>query len=428
MSVATIIDPRYKMALTRFCFKKIFDHDEVEREVSRISTFLCQVVDEYGSKNSGAEDRGKFAHLAIMVDLNAPLVPCVGIDGFVQKLEYEGLQHICYGCGVYRHAKDSCPKTNPKRASKGVVNGSSSSSNAISTTNKEPEELFWHWMTVDNRWRRSGNKMLGDRNKSLTIVVAEGSRFAALKLDVTETIPIVVADIVAPSPRKVLADAGLGQPSSSPARHVQPHGVGRNAAYLAFNPSRKSKASSSVDTHSKVLPMVPDNVQAQLNSIAMHKELTPAGTSKLVINHDGLLEVQPSIPVLHRENGVTVVPSLVNYGREVVSNYYLRSFKLDFGPKLLALFEPCASGRVVDRVISKFRFPHSFRVEAQGFSAGIWLCWKTMFPNSSKHMALWEELVSLDPGEVPWFVRDDFNVILNPEEHRGGSGSNVNGR
>ncbi|KAK8483563.1 hypothetical protein V6N11_028153 [Hibiscus sabdariffa] len=310
-----------------------------------------------------------------MVDLNAPLVPCVGIDGFVQKLEYKGLQHICYGCGVYKHAKDSCPKTNPKRASKGVVNGSSSSSNAISTTSKEPEELFGPWMTVDNHRRHSGNKMMGDRNKSLTIAMAEGSRFAALESDVTEIIPIVVADTMAPSPTKVLADA----------------------AYLASIPPRKSKASSSVDTQSKVLPMVlgqpivlvkhhpsksnvdhravtllehehgkevsgvdglgknrgfkvrnakenskprllickpspakiisrlvlsdwVDNVQAQLNFIVMHKELKPAGTSKVVINHDGLLEVQPSIPVMHREDGVTVVPSLVNDGREVVSD------------------------------------------------------------------------------------------------------------
>ncbi|KAK8553289.1 hypothetical protein V6N13_105207 [Hibiscus sabdariffa] len=75
-------------------------------------------------------------------------------------------------------------------------------------------------MTVDNHRRHSGNKMMGDRNKSLTIAMAEGSRFAALESDVTEIIPIVVADTMAPSPTKVLADAGLGQPSSSPTRHV----------------------------------------------------------------------------------------------------------------------------------------------------------------------------------------------------------------
>ncbi|KAE8660608.1 hypothetical protein F3Y22_tig00116951pilonHSYRG00499 [Hibiscus syriacus] len=58
--------------------------------------------------NTNAGERGKFARLAVAVDLNKPLLPCIGIDGFVQKLEYEGLQHICYKCGVYRHTQDLC--------------------------------------------------------------------------------------------------------------------------------------------------------------------------------------------------------------------------------------------------------------------------------------------------------------------------------
>ncbi|KAL4383220.1 hypothetical protein GQ457_15G009900 [Hibiscus cannabinus] len=58
--------------------------------------------------NTQAGERGKFARLAVMVDLNKPLKPCIGIDNFVQNLEYEGLQQICFACGVYGHTQEVC--------------------------------------------------------------------------------------------------------------------------------------------------------------------------------------------------------------------------------------------------------------------------------------------------------------------------------
>ena len=50
MGVATILDPRYKMALIRFYFAKIFDEHDFEIEVGRISDLLRRLVEEYGSK------------------------------------------------------------------------------------------------------------------------------------------------------------------------------------------------------------------------------------------------------------------------------------------------------------------------------------------------------------------------------------------
>ncbi|KAA3469031.1 zinc finger BED domain-containing protein RICESLEEPER 1-like [Gossypium australe] len=68
MGVATILDPRYKMALIRFYFKKTLDHDEAEREVSRISTFLCQLVDDIGLRMIGFKLL-VLEHLVILVTL-----------------------------------------------------------------------------------------------------------------------------------------------------------------------------------------------------------------------------------------------------------------------------------------------------------------------------------------------------------------------
>ncbi|KAK8640212.1 hypothetical protein V6N13_007971 [Hibiscus sabdariffa] len=142
-------------------------------------------------------------------------------------------------CVILAWLTNSCPKSNPQRAYEGVVNRSSSDSNANATINKEPEDLFGPWMTVDNRQRRAGNRLSGARNKSSTTVVAEGSRFAALEADAPETTPVVVADSVAPLSSRGLADTGLVQPLFNPANHVQPHGVDKNATYLASNPQRR---------------------------------------------------------------------------------------------------------------------------------------------------------------------------------------------
>ncbi|XP_057540761.1 zinc finger BED domain-containing protein RICESLEEPER 2-like [Amaranthus tricolor] len=57
MGVATIVDPRYKMALIRFYFAKLFDKYEYDREVSRISNLLRRLVDEYESRSENNQSK-----------------------------------------------------------------------------------------------------------------------------------------------------------------------------------------------------------------------------------------------------------------------------------------------------------------------------------------------------------------------------------
>ncbi|KAL4361009.1 hypothetical protein GQ457_04G022690 [Hibiscus cannabinus] len=48
-------------------------------------------------------DRCWFTRLAIVIGLNKPLLSCIGIDNFVQKIEYEGMTSIYFKCGIYGH-------------------------------------------------------------------------------------------------------------------------------------------------------------------------------------------------------------------------------------------------------------------------------------------------------------------------------------
>ncbi|KAI9117104.1 hypothetical protein K1719_012103 [Acacia pycnantha] len=56
-----------------------------------------------------ARERGRYAQIAVLVDLQKPLVPWIKVDGRMYGVEYEGLPLICFECGRIGHAKEKCP-------------------------------------------------------------------------------------------------------------------------------------------------------------------------------------------------------------------------------------------------------------------------------------------------------------------------------
>ena len=65
--------------------------------------------------------RGRFARLAVMVRLDQPLLPGMIIDGRFQRIEYEGLPLICFGCGKYGHTKELCAEVQKQEAQPKIV-------------------------------------------------------------------------------------------------------------------------------------------------------------------------------------------------------------------------------------------------------------------------------------------------------------------
>ncbi|KAL4320027.1 hypothetical protein GQ457_18G015790 [Hibiscus cannabinus] len=135
-----------------------------------------------------------------------------------------------------------------------------------------------------------------------------------------------------------------------------------------------------------------------------------------------------------------------------------RSFKLlcrSKVPDVVAIFEPRISGGAADRFIRRSGFTFSFRVEARGFSGGIWILWKDSVhidilavsnqfvhghcvplngeprfritfiyasPEVGRRRSLWPQLQALEPEHgIPWILGGDLNVIGNSVERRGGS-------
>ncbi|KAI9111837.1 hypothetical protein K1719_017527 [Acacia pycnantha] len=71
-----------------------------------IGKLLGDVVKlDYTTKTSG---RGRYARIAVIVDLQNPLIPWIKVDGRTYGIEYECLPLICFECGKYGHTKERC--------------------------------------------------------------------------------------------------------------------------------------------------------------------------------------------------------------------------------------------------------------------------------------------------------------------------------
>ncbi|KAA3476668.1 reverse transcriptase [Gossypium australe] len=105
---------------------------------------------------------------------------------------------------------------------------------------------------------------------------------------------------------------------------------------------------------------------------------------------------------------------------EHVSRNFIRAFReynTDHRPDIVCLLKPRVSGKKANCIIDQLGFNFSHRVEAVGFSGGIWVGWKD--PDRSKRKILWEGLKSaMPPQSTPWILMGDFNAILDSEDKR----------
>lgn len=127
---------------------------------------------------------------------------------------------------------------------------------------------------------------------------------------------------------------------------------------------------------------------------------------------------------------------------------HLKDLLATHRPQIFALLEPRVSGSVADHVCRSIGWENWYRVEADGFSGGIWIFWRDdnvavkvvhdhhqfvhlqlstrvgwmwfltivyASPNRLIRSVLWEDLRRIATKQ-PWCIIGDFNSVLYPHE------------
>ncbi|XP_042002569.1 uncharacterized protein LOC121751841 [Salvia splendens] len=97
--------------------------------------------------------RGRFARLAVTVNLSKNLKSLVWVNGVAYGIEYESLPLICFGCGKYGHLKGDCPSSREQDMTSASTKEPESVNEAQVTP--EPREKFGAWMVVKRPPRKS---------------------------------------------------------------------------------------------------------------------------------------------------------------------------------------------------------------------------------------------------------------------------------
>ncbi|KAK5794435.1 hypothetical protein PVK06_035661 [Gossypium arboreum] len=126
--------------------------------------------------NTDSKARGRYALMAVYVNLGRPLISKILINGNPQRIEYENLCMVCFKCGRYGHIKENCSSnTNPPE----LKGDGELMEQTFSPSVAAGVEEYGPWMLVERRSRHSTL----DRSKKGNISKSEnisGSRFNSL--------------------------------------------------------------------------------------------------------------------------------------------------------------------------------------------------------------------------------------------------------
>lgn len=67
------------------------------------------------NEHPNAAIRGRFAKLAVCVNLKKPLISKIRINGKIQRVEYDSIPNVCFTCKLYTHSSGLCMGGNKTR-------------------------------------------------------------------------------------------------------------------------------------------------------------------------------------------------------------------------------------------------------------------------------------------------------------------------
>ncbi|XP_019177873.1 PREDICTED: uncharacterized protein LOC109173071 [Ipomoea nil] len=101
---------------------------------------------------------GKFARVCVEIDITKPLLSKFVLHFMDWPIEYEGINLICFKCGIYGHHQEQCGKEGVEGVATYGQNEETSAA-AISPVEKQrSQERFRAWMLVTRKERRGRTK------------------------------------------------------------------------------------------------------------------------------------------------------------------------------------------------------------------------------------------------------------------------------
>ncbi|KAL4333427.1 hypothetical protein GQ457_07G010550 [Hibiscus cannabinus] len=407
--------------------------------------------------NTTEGKRGRFARLAIIVDLKKPLVFGIIIDGQRQDIEYEGLPEICFKdpnklYGPWMHVMDRRRRVQQQIKDVTSMEGGSSGK-------ADHRSRFAVLADVpDDNGIGSGQTFQEAPAGSL---IRDSSRVQQSGVAIPTLISQPVLGGVASSGKVVMAKSNLRADKNVAVQVLEPGilSVSKEVrghvlpSSLKGGSSRNNSKAQGINLSIKQPGIKPKKREERV----VGKSSLASGLSNLLSNLDNAEAVE-----IAKQNSV---PSSVQGvdSQGALDPTLHKSFKLIVRkqiPDIAVVMEPRISGRAADVFIRKAGFDYSFRVEARGFSGGIWVMWrdlvqhdmlavsnqyihglcsvvgdgKTFFvtfvyasPNPVRRRSLWDHLKALEPdNNTPWVIGGDLNVISISIERQGGSPYRLN--
>ncbi|KAI7985130.1 Uncharacterized protein LOK49_LG14G02120 [Camellia lanceoleosa] len=91
-------------------------------------------------------DRGRFARLCIQIDMAKPLIAKLLVGSILIKIAYEGINAICFHCGMIGHKSNECPSQ--------VHTNQSSVKLDTATPSSSASDTFGPWMLVQRKGKQ----------------------------------------------------------------------------------------------------------------------------------------------------------------------------------------------------------------------------------------------------------------------------------
>ncbi|XP_019183629.1 PREDICTED: uncharacterized protein LOC109178450 [Ipomoea nil] len=351
--------------------------------------------------------RGRFARMCVEIDITKPLLSKFKRRGRTRYISYEGI-HL--DCGMYGHNHESCPKKEgpgngvaDQRGEGGAQalvvveqpKENKSESRASLAAMGEDKAPFGSWMVVtreDKRQRRRPESIHRGR-KGEDPVKKVQSRFAPLD-NMGGTTDLENGEAMEQEVEKEMEKQQAGQ-EATPKEGGYNMGKTRNQrrANVIANEKQIENQPGQAKEQAPVGTVVPSSRTAHKGSSRRAAEedahVVVRGSQggnqihTTTVCHDRQSDHSPVLVLERMGEHYSDDPSDLDDDDDAVmkgagSREFQRILKTlikNHKPGLVGLVEPKVSGAQANKICSKLGFAEWVRVEAVGFSGGIWVLW-----------------------------------------------------